>query len=519
MPFVGKQHKYLFVQRSPLDVQTECSKDSGRCEPMATLQVAAGLLALYIAYNLVTSTLRKRRFAAFAKANGCLPAYDATGPWPYGWNRLRRMTQCRTSGEDILDDIIAELFTSANTVQTRVFDGQTLIQTIEPANIQALLATQFKDFETGKRRYNQFKPVLGRSIFSSDGPFWEHSRALFRPQFARDNINDLEATERAAQMLLSAIEPSDAAGWTKGEDLLPLLLNFTLDTATDFLFGESLESQAAAIKRKTLPSADAGTTSSAAELASSLQFSEDFRAMGIGAISRIRLQSLYWLADGFAFRRAIANVRRLVEHYVQRAVQEAKSEKETTKKYNLLSELATQTQDREELRNQTLALLVAGRDSTAALLGWTFSELALHPDVYAKLRRIILDDFPSGEPVSFAKLKSCRYLQHVLNEALRLHNIVPMNMRVAARDTTIPVGGGADQRSPIAVKKGQVVIYSVYLMHLRKDLWGADAREFQPERWESKVPAWQFLPFNGGPRICIGRKLRPPRPDRSWSID
>lgn len=126
--------------------------------------------------------------------------------------------------------------------------------------------------------------------------------------------------------------------------------------------------------------------------------------------------------------------------------------------------------------------------------------LALHPEVFNKLRSTVLQDFPSGNNITFAQLKGCRYLQHFLNEVLRLYPTVPVNNRVPVRTTTLPRGGGPDQRSPVAVKKGTVVMYCVYAMHRREDLWGPDAAEFKPERWEKKIPAWQFLPFNGGPR-------------------
>jgi len=194
---------------------------------------------------------------------------------------------------------------------------------------------------------------------------------------------------------------------------------------------------------------------------------------------------------------------------VQRAIDAGKEGggKAEGKKDTLIARLTTQTQDKAELRNQILALLFAGRDTTAGLLGWTFMRLAVHRDIFLKLREIVLREFAPGEPVSFTKLKGCRYLQHFLNEVLRLHPLVPFNNRIAAKDTTLPVGGGPDQKSPVAVRKGQTINYSVYLMHRRKDLWGEDALEFKPERWEQKVPAWQFLPFNGGPRICLGQQF------------
>lgn len=100
----------------------------------------------------------------------------------------------------------------ASTVYLYGFEGTRILQKVEPANIQAILATQFKDFELGRRRYNQFKVFLGKSIFSSDGAFWEHSRAMFRPAFARDNINDLEMTGRATSVLMEALGDPDAGG-------------------------------------------------------------------------------------------------------------------------------------------------------------------------------------------------------------------------------------------------------------------------------------------------------------------
>ena len=142
-------------------------------------------------------------------------------------------------------------------------------------------------------------------------------------------------------------------------------------------------------------------------------------------------------------------------------------------------------------------------DTTAGLLGWSFTRLALHPQIFTKLRNQILTDFPPNTPITFEKVKGCRYLQHFLNEVLRLHPNVPFNNRQATVDTTLPVGGGPNQTAPIAVPKGTTVSFSVYLMHRRKDLWGEDALDFRPERWEEKIPPWQFLPFSGGPRVSV----------------
>ena len=80
-------------------------------------------------------------------------------------------------------------------------------------------------------------------------------------------------------------------------------------------------------------------------------------------------------------------------------------------------------------------------------------------------------------------------------------------MRCATKDTTLPVGGGKDGKSPIFVHAGQVVFTHFGTMHLREDIWGPDAATWNPDRWATaRLGAWDYLPFSGGPRVCVGRK-------------
>ena len=107
-----------------------------------------------------------------------------------------------------------------------------------------------------------------------------------------------------------------------------------------------------------------------------------------------------------------------------------------------------------------------------------------------------------------------KYLKAIINESQRLWPIVPSNSREAIHDTILPRGGGPDQMSPVLVPKGTYVAYHSYSMHRRKDIYGPDAEVFNPSRWLDNEhpssplrPGWGYLPFNGGPRICIGQQF------------
>ncbi len=99
---------------------------------------------------------------------------------------------------------------------------------------------------------------------------------------------------------------------------------------------------------------------------------------------------------------------------------------------------------------------------------------------------------------------------------LRLYPSVPLNSRAAVTTTALPTGGGSDGTASVFIKKGTAVGYAVYAMHRRKDLYGSDAESFRPERWDPndlsnevdlKKIGWGYLPFNDGPRVCLGQEF------------
>jgi cytochrome P450 len=207
-----------------------------------------------------------------------------------------------------------------------------------------------------------------------------------------------------------------------------------------------------------------------------------------------------------------------VNGYVEQAL--ALPQKELEEKtnhdqgYTFLHSLAGSTRDRKMIRDQLVSILLAGRDTTASTLTWTIHELSQNPAIVKKLRQEIIEQVGLERAPTYQDLKDMKYLQNVMNETLRLYPVVPYNVREAFQDTTLPSGGGPDGTQPIAVLKGTQCVYSTLVMQRREDLYPSEASgfppvgKFDPERWNNWTPkSWQYVPFNGGPRICIGQQF------------
>lgn len=159
--------------------------------------------------------------------------------------------------------------------------------------------------------------------------------------------------------------------------------------------------------------------------------------------------------------------------------------------------------DAKVIKDEILNILVAGRDTTSATLTFVSYFLALHPPVMQKLREEILHKFGPAQIPTYDDLRDMKYLRAVINETLRLMPAVPANVRQTINGTLLPTADANGRHYYVPPRTS--VSYSPWHLHRRKDLWGPDADEFDPERFIDErlrnyltANPFIFIPFNAG---------------------
>lgn len=442
---------------------------------------------VWLVIRRIQAARKEAEEVSFGALRGCAVPKVLPSAWPLGLDLIFDAFKAARQGY-ILQFFDKLVNRTGNTFEQRLL-GVSGVDTIDPENIEAVLSTHFREFGLGVRRATFF-PLLGDGIFTQDGPSWKHSRDLLRPQFTTNRAANFGQIQDAVEKLVTLIPEG------RPVDLQPLFFRFTLDTTTFLLFGRSIGSLDPTAEPHQL-------TASSKES----DFTEAFTVAQDYLAQRGRLGDLYWLIGGPRFWRACSTVHKFVDSMVRERLQDSKHSATNPGKYVFIDALLEQTRDVFTLRSQLLNLLLAGRDTTACCLSWTFRLLSRHPDVLSKLRAEIEREVGSAPP-QHNDIKRMAYLSYVIKEVLRLYPSVPVNSRTALRTTTLPKGGGEDGCAPILIRRGTAVGYCPYVMHRRKDLYGADARLFRPERWEDGLErkvGWGYVPFNGGPRVCLGQ--------------
>ncbi len=173
---------------------------------------------------------------------------------------------------------------------------------------------------------------------------------------------------------------------------------------------------------------------------------------------------------------------RELDDYLFGIIQERRKKKEG--EADLLQHLIDAGLSDDVIRDQMLTMLIAGHDTSTALLAWTFALIGQHPDIHTRLLKEVdsLDKSP--------------LLDQVIKESLRLYPPIHIGNRRVAEQMEFSEG---------SIPAGQRMFYSIYLTHRDPAIWD-NAEKFCPERFAHgrKTPPFSYVPFGGGPRACIG---------------
>jgi cytochrome P450 len=329
-----------------------------------------------------------------------------------------------------------------------------------PDDVKRVLVSNHKNYTKGVG-LDRVKILLGNGIMTSEGDFWRRQRYMMQPMFHRRVITEFARVIDAANDRFIARWEAQAA---RGEsvNVTDDMSELTLDIVLRAVFGRDLD-------RLTEELGGNPFAVVTKEPARNLQFAYKFRSLGKLVATLMR-------------RRASESA----EHIDFLAMLMSARDKETG-----------EAMRERELIDEVMTLVVAGHETTASALNWTWYLLALHPQVESRLHAEI-DAAPAASSPSLAQMEALPYAQQVLNEALRLY---PPGWLLSRRAI------GADVLAGFTIPAGADVLLSPYLLHRHPRFW-PDPDAFRPERFaaenEAERPRFAYMPFAAGPRHCIG---------------
>lgn len=345
-----------------------------------------------------------------------------------------------------------------------------------PSVIQHVLQDNHRNYTKDTIQYNSLATVTGRGLLTSDGDAWLRNRRLAQPAFARPRLAALDqvVVPAAAAML----ERWEGALRQSAElDVDREMMQVTLEVVGKALFGIDLSREAHALTGAVLTCLD-HIIYKARVLITPPDFLPTPRNLRFRRALRALDQAVFDLIDGRA-RAADPGDDLLGMLLKARDPQNGRP------------------LDRQQLRDEVITLLIAGHETVASALTWSFYLLAGHPAAWDELHAEVQAVLGGRLPAS-ADLPRLAFTGQVFDEALRLYPPAWLITRKAV---------AADEFDGARVPAGALVIISTYAVHRHADFW-PDAERFDPHRFaegeEERRPRFAYIPFGGGPRLCIG---------------
>ncbi|HYX91102.1 MAG TPA: cytochrome P450 [Myxococcaceae bacterium] len=374
-----------------------------------------------------------------------------------------------------------------------------------PSLVDELLVRHAKHTRKSRLLRTVLYPLVGEGLFTSEGELWRRQRRLMAPLFQPSQLPAYgpamtDAAQRASEQ------------WSEGEivDIAREATRITMSIAARTLFDIDVFNEADELGEaltETLSwaatSAESPAVIGQVEMAGMLErlahrVPNALRRPMDRLILKLDAPILWPTARNRRLRRGL----QILESRVHRMIADRQSSASSPPRSDLLSGLLQAREEdgsamsERQVRDEILTLFVAGHETTATALAWTFHLLSSHPGVYARVLEEV--DALGAEVPSARNIGRLALCQRVFKEALRLYPPVPLFEREALEE--FELGG-------VTIRRGMYLVVFPFALHHREELW-PDAARFDPDRFlpelEKARPRHAWIPFGAGPRICIG---------------
>ena len=403
-----------------------------------------------------------------------LPA-SAEGRVPPGvprWTALGMMSKMVRDRLSVMTDVAAKY---GDAVRLPL-GPKTLYFFNHPDHAKHVLAENPDNYQKGIGLVHA-KRAMGDGLLTSEGELWKEQRRTIRPVLAPRRIQGQAGViaEEAAAMVARLRERAGGGPVDIRQEM------------TDLTLG---------VLGRTLIDADLGEFSSIGESFEAVQDQAIFEMMSLSSVP-------HWLPlpGALRFRRARKDLQRIVDKLVaDRKARGLGGDDIVSRLIESTSREPDRALAQSRIRDELVTLLLAGHETTASTLSWTFYLMDRNPETWDRVReeviRVIGDRLPT-----FEDLHELRYLSMVLDEAIRLFPPVWILPRIAV---------GPDNVGGYHVPAGADVLICPYTLHRHPDFWESpdvfDPERFSPARSADR-PRYAYVPFGAGPRFCIGNSL------------
>lgn len=344
----------------------------------------------------------------------------------------------------------------------------------DPEAIKRVLVSEAEHFPKEENQLAVLKPLLGNGLLTADGKVWRRNRKLAAPVFQHSSIKDFaplftRAAERSVSLSLQSEGPVSI-----DREMTRLTLQIIGEAVLDADLDDGTENISDAVTR-TLD-----------------KFPMIFLATAF----------LPGQVRDRVVERIVSPTRRQLDPYARRIVAQADRQGGET---SLIARFmgAAKRDDGEglsaaQVRDEVATFLLAGHETTATTLSWAWYLLTLHPEWQERLHDEVRD-VAGDRPLTAADVPSLALTRAVIDETLRLYPVVANLMRRSDREVQL--------LDDLTIPAGTTVLISPWLMHRHERYW-RDPHRFDPMRFLGEEAAARprhcYLPFGGGPRICIG---------------